>query len=117
MKKSIKSKEIAEEIYSLCFEETDYKNRKKNMLKLTRYIGKILSKVPIFKRKIKDGLHYYIMEKNNLLQVIKSKGFDKYLFEEEKGAQSIIELPDTTPKVIENPKESTKTRKTTQTPL
>lgn len=77
--KSIKSRDIADKLYPLIFEDGD-KNKKQHITKLTRYIGKTLSNLKLFKKGLKDGLAYYEIKRVDLDRIIKIKHYHKYLF-------------------------------------
>jgi hypothetical protein len=48
-------------------------------MKFSRYIGKVLSSTPVFKKFLSMGKVKYIIRKEDLNKIIRIKGFDKYL--------------------------------------
>ena len=55
------------------------KTAKTDKLKYSHYCGKILSGIPIFRKKTIGGWVYYEIDRKNLTKIIKLKGYDKYL--------------------------------------
>jgi hypothetical protein len=55
------------------------RTEKSDKLKFSHYVGKILSSIPIFPKRVSSGYVIYKIRKKDLLNVLQVKGYDKYL--------------------------------------
>ena len=90
----IKLHEITESLKSKIVYSTN--TEKADKLKFSHYIGKILSSIPVFSKRIIMGYVHYKICRKDLDNVLKVKGFDKYL-------QSNTTNPLNTPNTLNTP--------------
>lgn len=76
-KKEVKIKDITEAQSPRII--TNPNKEREDKLKFSQYCGKVLRSIPLFKPRILDGYPIYEIDRTDLTNIIKIKGYDKYL--------------------------------------